>query len=285
MFLTTINRNISKEEFEKIILNLRSKNIKFKIDSWNYNNILFDKLPNFFPGISQIINLQDEFEIKTISDIIEKLTLMKIKKINYKLKKDLKFHAKAVEDRFLKKSKFFDDGAIIYLEAKHRLGKTYCRIGELISENYDVLLKEREIAILLENSKNSQEIADFLRLGVALKCKVYFKSNVDLTKEINNAKKLFKSNKSKYNIISNLNEIKDYYLIGFSLWGKESEKSLLEINQKKIMLLFGNENRGLLKETLDACNKTIYLGPKSSEPLRANQAAAYAYGILINNDN
>lgn len=189
------------------------------------------------------------------------------------------FHAKAIEDRFLRKNKFDDTGIKLYLEAKQRGHKTYCRIGKVILDSTQQVQK-CEIALLLENSVNSNEIADFLRLGVALGCKIIFKTNIDLTKAINDAKKIFKSNKINYTTISDLKEINDYYLIGFSLWGKENEKSLLDVKENKIMLLFGNENRGLLKETLDSCNKTVYLGPKSSEPLRANQAAAYAYGIL-----
>ncbi len=276
MFLVTINRNISNEEFQNILKQLKQKNIKYKIDDWNYKNILFYSKPNFFNGISQIIELYDEFEVDTISNIIDKISKYKIKQINTKIKKDLNFHKKAIEDRFLRKNNFDNKGIILYLESKFRLNKTYCRIGRIISE----IKENKNISILLENSNNVQEIADFLRLGVALNCDVFFKNENNIDKEITSAKKLFKSNKIKYKIIKNLNEIKDYYLIGFSLWGQNNEKTLLKINNNKIMLLFGNENRGLLKETLDNCNITIYLGPKSSEPLRANQAAAYAFGIL-----
>jgi len=279
MFLVTINRNISNEEFENIISNLKKKRINYRIDSWNYKNILFDKKPEFFIGISQIIELYDEFKVLNITDIVEHLSKYKIQKINYKLKKDLHFHSKAIEDRYLRKNKFDENGITLYLEAKQRGKEVYCRLGKIILEQ-ESKEEKRELSLLLENSINSQEIADFLRLGVALNCKIFFKTNVDISNVINDAKKIFRSNKSNYTVISSLNEIKDYYLIGFSLWAKESESSLLTIKQNKIMLLFGNENRGLLKETLDLCNKTVKLGPGSSEPLRANQAAAYAYGIL-----
>ncbi len=289
MYLVTINRNISAEEFKKILTNLKIDKIAHQVDSWNYSNILFPRKPDFFNGISQIIELYNEFEVTTISEIVDKISKYKIKQINAKIKKDLKFHKQAIEERFLRKNKFYNDGIILYLEAKHRGNKIYCRIGKILSETPESkislieklpTMKVKEIALLLENTSNANEIADFLRLGVALQCNIFFKTNKDMTKEILDAQKLFKSNKIKYKIISDLKEIKDYYLIGFSLWGKENEKSLLTINENKIMLLFGNENRGLLKETMDACNKTVYLGPKSSEPLRANQAAAYAYGIL-----
>lgn len=279
MYLVTLNRNISTDEFQKIILNLKNNRIDYRIDSWNYKNILFVKKPKFFNGISQIIDLYDEFEVKTITDVVQKISAYKIKQINAKIKKNLKFHAKAVEDRFLRKNSFSKNGIVLYLEVKKRGFKTYCRFGKIVSY-FDSSSKTKEISLLIENTNNSKEIADFLRLGVALKCNIFFKTNKSIDKELADAKKIFKSNKANYKIISNLNEIKDYYLIGFSLWGKESEKALLNIGEKKIMLLFGNEHRGLLKETLDACNKTIYLGSKSSEPLRANQAAAYAYGIL-----
>jgi len=278
MFLVTINRNISQEEFKLIINNLKEKKIKFSIDSWNYNNILFEKIPDFFIGISQIIELYSEFEVNNISDIIEKISEHKIKQINAKIKKDLKFHKKAIEDRFLRKNKFDISGINLYLEAKNRGEKTYCRIGKILSQD----LEKKEIALLLENSTNINEIADFLRLGVALKCKIFFKNEFDISNEIEKAKKIFKSNKINYTLINSLAKINDYFLIGFSLWAKDSEKTLKEITPEKICLLFGNENRGLLKETLDACEKTIYLGPKSSEPLRANQAASYALGILNN---
>jgi hypothetical protein len=279
MFLVTTNRNISNDEFKDILVKFKKNKIDHSVDSWNYTNILFNKKPEFFNGLSQIIELYDEFEVNNISNIVDRLNKYKIKQINSKIKKDLSFHAMAIEERYLRKNKFVDDGIILYLEAKKRGNKTYCRLGKIISDHSQIDAK-KEISLLLENTQNSNEIADFLRLGVALNCKIYFKTNVDMTKVINDAKKIFKSNKINYTIIADLKEIKEYYLIGFSLWGKESERALQSINENKIMLLFGNENRGLLKETLDSCNKTVYLGPKSSEPLRANQAASYAYGIL-----
>lgn len=70
MFLVTINRNISQEEFQKIILNLKKSKVNYSIDSWNYNNILFQRKPDFFNGISQIIELYSEFEISNITNII-----------------------------------------------------------------------------------------------------------------------------------------------------------------------------------------------------------------------
>jgi len=279
MFLVTTNRNISNDEMQKIFFDLKKKKIDYKVDSWNYTNLLFDKKPDFFIGTSQVIELYNEFIVNNISDIVDHIAKYKIKKINAKIKKNLSFHAKAIEDRFLRKNKFDEKGITLYLEAKQRGKNVYCRLGKIITQNVGQE-SQKEIALLLENSTNSQEIADFLRLGVALNCKIYFKTNVDTTKAINDAKKIFKSNKINYTIIPDLQEIKDYYLIGFSLWAKESESSLLTIKENKIMLLFGNENRGLLKETLDSCNKTVKLGPGSSEPLRANQAASYAYGIL-----
>ena len=82
--------------------------------------------------------------------------------------------------------KFEDNGITLYLEAKTRGKKVYCRIGKIISDHEEVVVKQpikndnkvKEISLLLENTTNSQEIADFLRLGVALNCKVFFKTNI-----------------------------------------------------------------------------------------------------------
>jgi tRNA G18 (ribose-2'-O)-methylase SpoU len=47
------------------------------------------------------------------------------------------------------------------------------------------------------------------------------------------------------------------------------------------LLIFGNEDRGLLKSTMDKSKFVIKIGNKSSEPLRATQAAVFALGYLF----
>ncbi len=282
MYLATTNRNITSEELKSIFRQLKQQNVNFVVDSWNLNNIIFLDSPVKYNGIASLIKLLDEFEIETLTDIAEHLSKYKIKEIHAKIRKDLKFHAKAIEDRFLRKNKFDPQGIVLYLEAKTKGDKTAIRIGEIITQESPNQNQDVRIDLLLENSTNVQEIADFLRLSVALQCTAYFKNSLPINDKIFLAKKLFKSNKINYKQIKNLNEVKDYFLIGFSLWGKDPEKSLLKTSQKRLLLLFGNEERGLLKETMDSCSLVIHLGPKSSEPMRANQAAAYAVGILNN---
>ncbi len=281
MYLATTNRNITSEELKSIFRQLKQQNVNFVVDSWNLNNIIFLDSPVKYNGIASLIKIIEEFEIKTLTDIAEHLSKYKIKEIHAKIRKDLKFHAKAIEDRFLRKNKFDPQGIVLYLEAKTKGDKTAIRIGEIINPEL-AQSTETKIDLLLENSTNVQEIADFLRLSVALQCTAYFKNEFSIEAKILQAKKLFKSNKTNYKQIKSIGAIKDYFLIGFSLWGKDSEKSLFKVNASKILLLFGNEERGLLKETMDSCNLVVHLGPKSSEPMRANQAAAYAVGILNN---
>lgn len=283
MYLATTNRNITSEELKSIFRQLKQQNVNFVIDSWNLNNIIFIDSPVKYNGIASLIKILEEFEIKTLTDIAEHLSKYKIKEIHAKIRKDLKFHEKAIEDRFLRKNKFNPQGIVLYLEAKTKGDKTAIRIGEIINPELPNQNQDVRIDLLLENSTNIQEIADFLRLSVALQCTVYFKNYFAIDEKISQAKKLFKSNKTNYKQIKSINEVKDYFLIGFSLWGKDSEKSLFKAKAGKILLLFGNEERGLLKETMDSCKLVVHLGPKSSEPLRANQAAAYAVGVLNNN--
>ena len=72
---------------------------------------------------------------------------------------------------------------------------------------------------------------------------------------------------------------------GFSLWG---DSPIADLNKKiqssvqsstEILFLFGNEETGLplwIREKIPI----FHIGQKASEPLRASQAAAYAFGMM-----
>ena len=59
----------------------------------------------------------------------------------------------------------------------------------------------------------------------------------------------------------------------------QAQKALKKVKTPAVFL-FGNEVKGLRLETKKKCKAVIRLGPKSSEPLRASQAAAYALGVI-----
>ena len=66
--------------------------------------------------------------------------------------------------------------------------------------------------------------------------------------------------------------------VALSLWGDKGEPFLRA--EQVDALVFGHEERGLKLSTQKACKAVVHLGPKSSEPMRATQAAAYALGVM-----
>jgi tRNA(Leu) C34 or U34 (ribose-2'-O)-methylase TrmL len=106
-------------------------------------------------------------------------------------------------------------------------------------------------------------------------------NNPDSLEAVKNFLKENSFDKGKITIIKDIDIIKNNYeIIGFSMWGKDTLESLTKVSNKKKLLIFGNEKRGLLKSTMESCFKVIKIG-SSSEPLRATQAASFALGYIF----
>jgi len=140
--------------------------------------------------------------------------------------------------------------------------------------------------LLIESPKTIGEISDFVRLSKTFKLKIFISTlnDPDCARAIAEFKKSNSFDKADIEIIQFSDDLKkDYALVGFSLWGRQTINDLKTIDQKnkKLLFLFGNEKRGLKKSTMDMCNLVIKIGENSSEPLRATQAAAYALGYLV----
>ncbi|GEM_PF-1079315 len=140
--------------------------------------------------------------------------------------------------------------------------------------------------LLIESPKTIGEISDFVRLSKTFKLKIFISTlnDPDCARAIAEFKKSNTFDKADIEIIQFSDDLKkDYTLIGFSLWGRQTVADLKRTDQKnkKLLFLFGNEKRGLKKSTMDMCDLVIKIGENSSEPLRATQAAAYALGYLI----
>ncbi|MFH1588756.1 MAG: TrmH family RNA methyltransferase [Candidatus Diapherotrites archaeon] len=156
------------------------------------------------------------------------------------------------------------------------------------SEENKETSSEEEMVFVLVEPKTKNEVADFLRLAEIFQCKLILidedKRNArQLLFEAGEKVKSIKSKKVIAEIHAKLiNAIENYYSIGFSLWGKNSEKELINLKHKKTALVFGNEKKGLSLESRKAVNLLVHLGPNSSQPMRSSQALAYALALIRN---
>ena len=139
--------------------------------------------------------------------------------------------------------------------------------------------------LLIESPKTIGEISDFVRLSKTFKLKIFISTlnDPDCARAIAEFKKSNTFDKADIEIIQFSDDLKkDYTLVGFSLWGRQTVSDLSSLSKsKKQLFLFGNEKRGLKKSTMDMCDLVIKIGEGSSEPLRATQAASFALGYLF----
>jgi len=278
MFLITLSRFVSDSEKFNIIKELNDKGFKAKQDLWSSKAIVVDKLPENQPSFANIIQLKEEFNPTTLTDLVSVLSKYKVKRIRAKIGKNVPFHEKAILDRFRRKNKFNETGETIYLEARN-IYKLEVRIGIVLETEIDEY-KYNDLAI--ESPKTVGEISDFVRTSKVLGNKVYIITLNDRVclQAIDAFKRENIFDKANVEIIDSVDALKDKYtLVSFSLWGKDS-LSDLKPNQDYIFL-FGNEERGLLKSTMDKSKLVIKIGNKSSEPLRATQAALFVLGYLF----
>jgi len=291
-YLINLARFVSYKEKKEIFKELKHKGYVVENDSWSYRRLIVNKLIKSKPYAASIIELKETFFPKTISETVERLKKYKIKEIKAKIGREVPFHAKAITDRYLKKNKYNKSGQIIYLEANMIDGKPAVRIGIYLdiynqqNNNNKNINKQSTINkypdLAIESPYTFGEIADFVRLSKIFKIKVYIATNKDKDSEeaINEFKKTNSFDKGNIEVIDYISKLKDKYeFIGFSMWGKNTVQDILKNNSKNKLLIFGNERRGLRKSTMDMCTSLIRIA-KSSEPLRATQAASFALGFI-----
>ena len=180
-----------------------------------------------------------------------------------KIFKGAKFHDHAFRERW---KKMFSDREIsksaqihYYLEVKdkfYRLGKIIHPFVEYTNNRFS-----NNFTLVLQSPKSKNEIADFLRLGVAFSCRICFSCDEQeketLVNLVNKGKQIIKGwNKTSIEIFDTVEEaIGDLHPIAFSLWTRKNEqdyidhiKKIGEIENnkaKKVALVFGNEQEGL----------------------------------------
>lgn len=307
-------------EISSLLLNNSTKDNQSKVtaDTWAPKNriqiscnspLKNDLLENISSkiGVWQVIAINTEKEYLSIKDTIKELLDLVSEKKSFSLDiqifKGAKFHKRAFHERWIKKQK---DPIIVdvtetkynyYLEVK---AKKY-RIGQIRKQSSSLDKRiENKIPtfLIIQNPHSKLEIADFIRIGIMFSIPIYINCESQNLKTVNDlllgAKKIIKGwNKTKIFVIESLSEIIDSNdIIAFSMWSKRGERELKEYisalnneylikKRNKLGLLFGNEMSGLTYEARKLIHPNIFhLGPSSSEPLRASQAASYVLGLI-----
>jgi len=236
-------------------------------------------------GVSQVIPIYAEQKTKTLSEAAKLVADAAKKKklvsftIRAKLFGDVPFHEKALRERVRKKIKH-SAGRVLYVEAHKGHDGVYIRVGLPTQFHTDV---KAPSILVLESPKTPHEIADFLRLAIVFKAQLRISIGGDLRTlhALQEAKNLVKGHEKT--TVTTYKHTKDAIAgldaVAFSLWGDKGEEWLSKNHVDA--LVFGNEERGLKLSTQKECKAVVHLGPRSSEPMRASQAAAYALGVLL----
>ncbi|MHA1207597.1 MAG: TrmH family RNA methyltransferase [Candidatus Hodarchaeales archaeon] len=263
------------------------------------------------PGVNNVTLFQKKFfetRIDTLSQLM-KILIEYIKSktdddtinINFHALGRVPFHKKAILDRLKKKGVKNDQKADfkLYLEVKQSQDVTkddrgiQVRIGEkFIRQSVQPLSQIPTPILVLYSPHTVQEVADFFRLALTFDTQVILTDENDQVESIVQEveKTYFKGiSKISFEIIDSLESLMkkkvSTKVFGFSLWGNSPIADLSkEILSKKrspgeILFLFGNEETGLPLWVRDEI-PIFHIGQKASEPLRASQAAAYAFGMI-----
>jgi len=263
------------------------------------------------PGVNNITVFQQklfERRIDTLSQLITILiefirnnTDKKTINIDFHALGRVPFHKKAILDR-LKKKRIRNDlksDFKLYIEVKQsqeiREGnrEIHIRIGEKTTRQTDKPLSQIPTPkLVLYSPYTVQEVADFFRLALT------FKTQIILTNENNKVEEIIQEveetyfkgiTKISFEITDSLESLmkkkSSSKYFGFSLWGNSPIADLnkhfrsKKRSSEEVLFLFGNEETGL---PLWVRNKIpiFHIGQKASEPLRASQAAAYAFGMI-----
>jgi hypothetical protein len=158
---------VNNDEKLKIIKELNNKGINAKQDLWSSKAIICNKLPKNESYFANIIEIKEELNPKTLTDLIDRLSKYNVKKIKTKIGDNVPFHEMAIIQRFKRKNNFIENGDLIYIEARN-IYKLEVRIG--ILKEYEI--KENKYNDLaIESPKTIGEIADFVRSSKVLEIK------------------------------------------------------------------------------------------------------------------
>ncbi|MHA1236209.1 MAG: TrmH family RNA methyltransferase [Candidatus Hodarchaeales archaeon] len=263
------------------------------------------------PGVNNVTLFQKKFfetRIDTLSQLM-KILIEYIKSktdddtinINFHALGRVPFHKKAILDRLKKKGVKNDQKADfkLYLEVKQSQDVTkddrgiQVRIGEkFIRQSVQPLSQIPTPILVLYSPHTVQEVADFFRLALTFNTQVILTDENDQVESIVQEveKTYFKGiSKISFEITDSLESLMkkkvSTKVFGFSLWGNSPIADLSKkiLGKKRspgeILFLFGNEETGLPLWIRDEI-PIFHIGQKASEPLRASQAAAYAFGMI-----
>ena len=235
-------------------------------------------------GVSQVIPIYAEEKTNTLSEaakvIIKVARDLELNSFTLRAKflGDVPFHERALRERVKKRVKH-TPGPTLYVEARQEKDCVIIRVG--IPMVFHKGTKELPI-IVLESPKTPHEIADFLRLAIVFntELRISIEGDVRTLHALQEAKKIVKGHE-KTKVITyqhTVDAIRGKNAVALSLWGDKGEEFLRKETIDAIVV--GNEERGLKLATQKDCKAVVHLGPKSSEPMRASQAAAYAFGVI-----
>ena len=180
---------------------------------------------------------------------------------------------------------------ILYVEFKKENLKRYYRICYNEKQNMEktkpIEIEYKNLYVVLEEPRLTEEISDFLRLCWIFKMPLYIitKKQNEVENALRKAKEITKGIVYEEMIIKYIPYLsKDYIKVGFTKHATQNEKELVEFldknDEEKIMLVFGNDTYGLSQEVRDDLDYSFRLTPELNKPLKANQALSYVLGIF-----
>jgi tRNA(Leu) C34 or U34 (ribose-2'-O)-methylase TrmL len=263
------------------------------------------------PGVNNVMLFQQSlFETRT--DTLSQLMKILIEyirsktdnntiNVNFQSLGRAPFHKKAILDR-LKKKKIINDPKAdfkLYVEVRQSPENEkdnkgiQLRIGEkIIRSSFQPRSQIPTPILVLYSPHTVQEVADFFRLALTFNTQVILTNeNIKIEDIIQEVEKTYFKGITKisFEITDSLESLisrkSTSKFFGFSLWGNSP---ITDLNKnirssahstEEILFLFGNEETGLplwIREKIPI----YHIGKKASEPLRASQAAAYAFGMM-----
>ncbi|MFX0063598.1 MAG: TrmH family RNA methyltransferase [Candidatus Hermodarchaeota archaeon] len=254
------------------------------------------------PGVWEI-SILDEFIADSLSEVINVIKTyltehrLSSNQIFPKIRifKNTAFHRQALLDRWRKKigSVISESEAttFLYIEAKQNLLRIGKIVPQVLSPTPSFVPFTRYLCLVLERPTTADEISDFIRICISfnLPLRLVLSSSdaslLEAAKKRAGGRGFPKVRITTYQSISKA--VAGTKAYGFSLWTTKNEHDLKKVfrnwfdSPHKISLVFGNEKSGLSLETRQKIRETIHLGPPSSEPLRASQAASYILGLML----
>ncbi|MBN3037684.1 MAG: hypothetical protein JW834_04540 [Candidatus Diapherotrites archaeon] len=283
--LLKLSRFIDSDEQKQLVQELVRKGFRVRSDSLvPVRRLLVEgEFNERVDGVNAAIPIIAEEKTRTLSDVVSVLKRVGpaegfVVKANFI--GDVPFHLRAIRERLRKKKVVENEDNVLYLEAKKTGDSVLVRVGTFSAPQS---VARPSVVLVLESPKTAFEVADFLRLGICFGLEVRVSTGGDIRSlhAVQEAKGIVKGHEKMSVQVFRTTEqaVGDMDAIAFSLWGKEDESCLKKLSGP-VALVFGNEERGLRLSTQKACKAVVRLGPKSSEPMRASQAASYALGVM-----